>query len=97
MIQKREEEYAKEIDDVGLALVELVRDIKAKKSIAEIAGENLPLIMEAVNGVDQMDDEYAENRKVALATMGKRTGELTDVLLPLPQKDSPPSGTPPAA
>lgn len=84
MIESRTVKYAKEIDDVQVALNELVRDIKAKKSIGQITTENLPTIIAAVDGADQMDDEIAANRKVALQTIGYRSGELVDVLLPAP-------------
>lgn len=81
-LQKREEEYAKELDDVGYALVELVKDIKAKKPVAEIAGENLPNLMNALNGMDQLDDELDQHRAVALRTLGAHLGGLVDALLP---------------
>lgn len=47
----------KEMNDVRIALVELIEDIKAGKSITDIAAENLPNVMKAVEGFDQLDDE----------------------------------------
>lgn len=81
-IETKQIEYAKEIDDATKLLVELVADLRAKKSISEIAAENIPNLLAALDGIDQVDDEFEENRKVALATVGYRAGELTDALLP---------------
>lgn len=80
-IQKKEIEYSKETDDCMVLVVELFKDIKAGKSAAALAAENLGQLMEAVNGVNQVGSEVEENRKVALQTIGYRTGELTDALL----------------
>jgi len=81
-IEKKEIEYAKEMDDLGHALVELVRDIKAKKDIAQIAGENIPTIMDALAGIDKVDDELKANRTVAIQTIGRHLGGLVDAVLP---------------
>ena len=81
MLQKREVEYAKEVDDVLKLVVELVADLRAKKSISDVAAENLPGLMEALNGMDQVDDELKESRKVVLETVGYRVGSLTDAVL----------------
>ena len=85
MIEDRTVKIAKEIDDVGLAIVEIIHDIKAKKPITEIAGENLQNLVAMVNGIDLVDDEYEANRRVAMATMGYRTGEMADALMPAPK------------
>jgi hypothetical protein len=47
----------KECEDVAKFLVELVADIKAKKTISEIAGENLANLMAAVNGFEALGAE----------------------------------------
>ena len=80
MIEKREVEFAKEIDDVAVLLVELVKDIKAKKGAAEIAGENVKNLMDAIAAFDQIPAE-AKNKLVALQTLGYRTGELAAVIV----------------
>ncbi len=80
-IKKREIEYAEEVDEVGLAVAELIRDIRAKKPIAAIAAENLTNVVKAVEGAEQVDDELEANRRVALQTMGYRTGDMVDALL----------------
>ncbi len=84
-IQKREVEYAKELDDCAALLVHIVRDVKAGKTAAEIASGSLQDLMTAMSGIDQVDDELAANRKVALQTIGYRTGELTDAFLAAPK------------
>lgn len=80
-IEKKEVDIAKEVDDVGRLLVELVADIRAKKSVTEIAGENIQNLIDAINGIDQVDDEIKANRKVVMATIGARTGELADAII----------------
>ena len=82
MLQKREVEYCKEVDDVAVLLSAIVADAKAGKPVAEIASGNLQKLVDAVAGVDQIDDEAKANRKVFMQTIGYRTGELADALLP---------------
>jgi len=77
-IEKREMEIAKELDDVGALIVELVKTIKNKGDLTENIGE----LIQAINGVDEVDDEMAANRKVAMQTIGARVLELVDVFLP---------------
>lgn len=77
---KREVEFAKEIDDVMFFVVELVKDLKAKKAIGEVAAENLANLMNALNGIDLVDDEM-KAKSIALATIGYRSGELAAALL----------------
>lgn len=81
-IESKSLPYAKEVGDVGVALKTLVADIKAKKSLSEIAADALPKVMAAVDGVGDIDDEVAANRGAAIATMGYHTGEIVDALLP---------------
>lgn len=77
-IEKKEIEYAKEIGDVAKLINHLIATIKAKGDYMAV----IPSLIEAVNGVDQVDDEFAVNRKAALATVGYHSGEMIDVLLP---------------
>lgn len=72
---------AKEIDDVLVLLVGLVTDLKAKKDLATVAADNLPKLMDAVAGVNQVADELKANKAVAFATIGSRVGELAGALL----------------
>lgn len=81
MIETKSLPIAKETDDAMLLLVALVKDIKAKKSATEIGVDCLPKLMEAVSGIDQVDDEAKENKEVVLATVGYRTGELAGALI----------------
>lgn len=80
-IEKLEIDHAKEIGDVGDALAKLVEDIKAKKALAVLAAENLPEIFEAIEGIDELDDEVREDMVAACQTMGLYTGRITGVLL----------------
>ena len=80
-ILKKEIEFAKEVDDVLVLLNTLVADIKAKKTAAEIAGDCLLKLKEAVDGVTGIKDELAANKEVVFETIGYRTGELTKTLI----------------
>ena len=80
MIQKKEVEYAKEVDDVLILVIELVKDIKAKKAIAEIAAENFPNLIAALSGLDSAPEEL-KNKAVALETIGYRLGDLANAFL----------------
>lgn len=57
----------KESKEVADAVFGIVADIKAKKSIAEIAGAALPNAIVAVEGYDMLDDEAKSAHKADLA------------------------------
>ena len=81
MIASKQVEYAKEVDDVLVAVVSLVKEIRSGKSIGEIAAGSLGKVMDAVGGVAEIDDELRDNRTVAMQTIGYRTGELAAAIL----------------
>lgn len=47
----------KELAEVKKCLVELVADIAAKKELAVIVSENLPLLIQAIEGFEKMAEE----------------------------------------
>ncbi len=77
----RQVEVSKELDDVLALLIVVARDVRAGKSVAEIAADALSKLVDAAAGIDQVSAEVAADRKVALQTIGYRTGELADALL----------------
>jgi hypothetical protein len=77
--QKKEIDYAKELDDVLGLVVKLIDDIKNKKQVEAIIGENLPLLISAINGANEIGDEF-KDIKIAGQTIGLRLGELIDVI-----------------
>ncbi len=81
MIQTRTIQFAKEADDVLIFVIELIKDLKAKKGLPEIAAENLPNLMQAMSGLDQIEGETSADRTVVAQTVGYRIGELTTALL----------------
>lgn len=54
---KREVEVPKELNDVGVLVVELLKDIKAKKPVSAIISENIANLYAAVEGFDQLGAE----------------------------------------
>lgn len=80
-IEKRELDVAKECDDVMVLVVELVKDLKAKKEMAQVVAENLPHLMTALDGVQNLPEEVKAHRGAVMATVGYRAGELTDALI----------------
>lgn len=83
-ILKKEVQYAKEVDDVCVALVGFVKDLKAKKPVGDILSGSMPKLIDAISGVDQIGDEEKASRAVFLETILYRVGELADALLPSP-------------
>lgn len=77
-IQVKSMEYAKEIDDVMALFVEVIKNRKNKESISNLIDE----LAAAVGGIEDIDDELAGHRKIALQTIGARVGELVDAFLP---------------
>ena len=47
----------KELSEVKTCLVELVADIVAKKELAVVISENLPNLIQAIEGFDKMAEE----------------------------------------
>lgn len=77
-VLKKEVEYAKEIDDCLVLFCEAVRNRKNKEDLTNLMDE----LMNALGGIDQVDDEVTLARKVAFQTIGYRTGELAEAFLP---------------
>lgn len=81
MIQQKQIDYAKEVDDVMVALVGLVSDIKAHASAGTIATDAFQNVIAAVSGLSQLSVEIAANKKVCMETVGYRVGDLASALL----------------
>jgi hypothetical protein len=79
-IEKKEIEFAKEVDDALVFLVELVKDIKAGKNAAQIAAENLPGLMNAIGSADQIPEEF-KSSEVFLQTVGYRFGDMVSAFI----------------
>lgn len=69
----------KEMQDVRVLVVELVKDIKAKKSPMEIAGENLPLLIAAAEGMDKLGAEAKDAAAIDLGAL--LAADISKVLL----------------
>ena len=69
---------AKETTEVFDAMASLVRDIKLGKPVTEIASENLPKLMTAVEGFDKFDDEYKADHYGNTVAFG--VGAMVDAL-----------------
>lgn len=71
----------KELNDVRLAVVSIIEDVKAKKSIAEIAAGNLTKLVAAVEGADQIDEAFKEESKRSAALAGLMGGEIIGAVM----------------
>lgn len=71
----------KELNDARVALVSVVADIKAGKSISEIAAGNFPKLVDAVQGVDKIGEEVKQHPKETAALAGLLGGELVGALV----------------
>ena len=65
--EKVELNVPKESKEIVDAVDAILEDILAKKSVAEIAAENLTGLFEAVSGFDQLDDEFKAQGRDDLA------------------------------
>lgn len=80
-LETREIEVPKEFDDVLLLVLELVRDLKDKKELAVVASENLPNLMNAIQGVDQIDDELKADLPAFLKAASSRAVDIAALFL----------------
>lgn len=76
---KKEVEVTKEASEVFEAMAELIKDIRAKKGVAQLTAENLQGLMKAIDGFDQLDDEV--KHKAFYKTAGLGMGEMAEALL----------------
>lgn len=67
----------KEMNDVKNLVVELIKDVKAKKSPGELVGENIPGLMAAMDGMDQLGEEAKDAAAFTLA--GLLAAELAQI------------------
>lgn len=61
----------KEANEVRFFIIELLKDIRAKKTVAQISEENLANLWTAVQGFDVLDDECKDP---AIYKLGALTG-----------------------
>jgi hypothetical protein len=73
-IEKKEIEYAKQLDDVFELVVELMKVVRAKGNYAELVDE----LIDAVTGVDEIKDEVKNLSAVAHTAM-PRVFEIIEV------------------
>lgn len=73
--------HGKEASDVMAFIVEIVRHFKEGKSLSEIT-ELIDELIEAINGIDQLDDEFKSNRQAVLNSILLGASDLVEVLLP---------------
>jgi hypothetical protein len=59
----------KEMNDVKNLVVELIRDIKAKKTPGELVAENIPGLMSAMDGMDKLGAEAQDAAAYDLAAL----------------------------
>lgn len=71
----------KELNDVRVALVELIKDVKAKKDVGLIAAENLSLLLQAIAGADQIPDEVKSELQKSTVAMGLMGGEIVGAIV----------------
>lgn len=71
----------KEMNDVRVCLVELLKDIKAGKTVVEITGENFNNLIEAVKGADKVSVEVKQEMAKSAVLAGHLGGEVIGVFL----------------
>lgn len=82
-VVKKEIEVPKELNEVAVFVVELLKDIMAKKDIAAISAENLPNLMAAVNGFEAMKEELKDEKVFDLAAL-----MVSDIVKVLKKKEA---------
>lgn len=79
MLVEKNVQVGKETADVFAALVVVLKDIKAGKTVMEIGADALPALINAVAGVDQIPEEL-KDRKAALVTVALGVSDIMDAL-----------------
>lgn len=76
-IEKKEIEYAKELDDVMVLLVEIVRVVKEKGDYVTLMDE----LMTAISGIENVSEEFKSNKIVAINTVVNRAVEIAGIFI----------------
>lgn len=71
----------KELNDVRVLLIELVKDLKDKKDLATVAAENLLNLSTAVAGLTDIPTEFAQEKQKTAQLAGLMGGELLGALI----------------
>ena len=71
----------KEMNEVRVALVEVVKAVRAGKPLSQIAMEDLALLSDALKGVDQIPMEAREDLSHTAQLAGHLGGELLGIFL----------------
>lgn len=71
----------KELNDVRVALVAVIEDLKAGKDLLTVGAENLALLSTAVAGVGNLPAEVKAELKESSECIGHMVGEIAGVLL----------------
>jgi hypothetical protein len=71
----------KELNDFRVALVALIEDLMAKKSISQIALENVQNFWTAIQGIDKLPQELKSELHASLETIGHLGGCIAGCLL----------------
>lgn len=80
-IKDKSIKYAKEVDDVLVLVEAAIYNRKNKEQLSKL----LPQLMDAISGIEDIDDEVAEDRGAVLSTIGYRLGTIANAVLK-PQK-----------
>ena len=65
MVQEKSVKIGKEIDDCCSAILLLVTNIKAKKPIGEIITAEIPALITAIEGINQVKEEAQDKEALA--------------------------------
>jgi hypothetical protein len=77
---KIELQVPKELNDVRVALVQLVKDVRAGHSVAQILA-NLGVFLEAVNGISEIPDEVKNELQGSLEVGALFASDVIGALL----------------
>jgi hypothetical protein len=77
----KEIQVPKELEEVLVLVRGLVADLKNKKPVAELAAGALPNLLSAVDGIDQLDDEWVAHQDAFLKAGALFGVEVVSALL----------------
>lgn len=84
MITKVETTISKDVDDIFALLMEIIRLRKAGKGPMEIASGALDELMEAIDGIGNIDDDWKEDMAAVMRTGAIRAADIAALLMEKP-------------
>jgi hypothetical protein len=79
MVAQKQVEYLVEVDALLAVVVQAVTDVKAGKTVGEVVGGLVPLVVKALSGLSQVNEELKDKTRLE-STVALKMAEVLKAL-----------------